>query len=92
MRCKACKGAILAVDLMPRLIAVTGEPDDFDWNPEIKDEDVYEASETIGFGCETHGCPNHHMSLGNITKGNHNNEWWTFGNELTDVAETGDPT
>ena len=98
MRCKKCKTAVFAAELMPRIIAITGEPgtdsaglDNWDFAPEIRDSDEYEASTTIGFGCDDANCPNWYGNVGNLTKANHGSEWWTLGNELSDVAEKGKP-
>lgn len=85
--CKLCGEQVFAIDLMPRILAITGTPDDFDWAPEQRDEDIYEASETIGFGCETESCVNWIGNLGNLSKANHGEEWWTMGSkDLPEIA------
>ena len=98
MRCKACKGEVVAVDLMPRIIAITGEPgtdkdgfDNWDFAPELRDEDLYEASTTVGFGCNDSDCPNWHGNIGNVSHDEGVPFITAASNSLEDVAEEGKP-
>lgn len=89
MRCKECKGPVHAVDYMPRIIAIAGEVAEWDFTPEERDEDWYEASVTVGFACDGPLCPNHIGPV--LVYDAATDSYIAESNKLEDIAEDGDP-
>lgn len=67
--CRACGGEVVAVELMPRVIAIEGTVADWLHEPARLDSDEYELSEHVGFGCTDSGCANWYAHIGVDTTG-----------------------